>query len=73
MDDDEQIIVGRGPQLATIRERLEDPATRVITLRGHGGVGKTTLARSIASERGAPFVELDVCDDVDDIESVVRD
>ncbi len=66
-----QIIVGRGPQLESMRTQLSDPRVRVLTLRGPGGVGKTTLARSVANERGAPFVELDVCKNVDDIASAL--
>lgn len=68
-DSKSQVLIGRAPQLETIRVRLADPTNRVLTLRGPGGVGKTTLARNIAAERRAPFVELDLCSNADDIAS----
>lgn len=35
---------GREKELATLREQLSDPQTRVVTLLGPGGIGKTRLA-----------------------------
>ncbi len=46
-------LIGRRLELAQIAERLADPACRVLTLLGPGGVGKTALARA-ALDRHAP-------------------
>ena len=70
MTEEAKTIVGRGAQLDRLRATLREPGTRVVTLRGPGGVGKTTMARSIDD---AAFVELDVCHSVDDISSAVGD
>ena len=47
-------LLGRDADVETLRNRLADPATRLITLIGPGGVGKTRLAlelaRTIAAE-----------------------
>src|SRR5215218_2050691 len=47
-------LVGRDTDLQTVRQWLADPAARLITLIGPGGVGKTRLllelARTIAAE-----------------------
>lgn len=40
-------IIGREQELAEIRERLQQPAVRLLTLVGAGGMGKTTLALAI--------------------------
>ncbi|HUF83911.1 MAG TPA: winged helix-turn-helix domain-containing protein [Acidimicrobiia bacterium] len=45
-----EILLGREAELATTIELLERAA--VVTLTGPGGVGKSTLARSIASQTG---------------------
>ena len=55
-------LVGRGPEIAAVRERLRDG--RVVTLTGPGGCGKTRLALRVATlaagsfEDGAQLVEL---------------
>lgn len=43
-------LVGRDAELARILERLADPACRLLTLVGPGGVGKTRLAIAAAAE-----------------------
>lgn len=41
-------LVGREPDLQTLRRWLADPAARLVTLVGPGGVGKTRLALELA-------------------------
>src|SRR5207247_7940837 len=41
-------LLGRDADLQTLRHWLADPAVRLITLTGSGGVGKTRLALEIA-------------------------
>jgi class 3 adenylate cyclase len=45
-------LVGRGTELADGRARLRDPNTRLVTLVGPGGCGKTRLAAQLAHEVG---------------------
>src|SRR5580765_8535690 len=48
------VLLGRDADVQTLRQWLADPAARLITLTGPGGVGKTRLvlelARAIAAE-----------------------
>jgi predicted ATPase/DNA-binding CsgD family transcriptional regulator len=50
-------FVGRTDELAQIRQSLADPACRLLTLLGPGGIGKTRLAMEAAAQHGAPFVD----------------
>ncbi|MFN8078629.1 MAG: BTAD domain-containing putative transcriptional regulator [Kineosporiaceae bacterium] len=43
-------LVGRAADLALVRDRLADPAARVITLLGPGGAGKTRLATEVVTQ-----------------------
>jgi predicted ATPase len=60
-------MLGRGEELAQVVGRLEDH--RLVTVVGPGGIGKTTLAREVATTRaehyplGAHFVDLTLVDD----------
>ena len=55
-------LIGRGAELARLHELLDDPACRLVTLVGPGGIGKTRLAMEVAASRqdrhrdGAVFV-----------------
>ncbi|MBX3052317.1 MAG: tetratricopeptide repeat protein [Caldilineaceae bacterium] len=40
-------FVGRGEELSLVRSLLETPATRLVTLAGEGGVGKSSLALAV--------------------------
>jgi predicted ATPase/class 3 adenylate cyclase len=57
-------FVGRAAELSEIEGILADPATRLVTLSGPGGTGKTTLAQQVAARHvgrftdGVRFVEL---------------
>ena len=46
-------FVGRGPDIAEVTERLS--TSRLVTLTGPGGSGKTRLALRVASERSGDF------------------
>jgi predicted ATPase/DNA-binding XRE family transcriptional regulator len=44
-------FIGREAELAQITDRLNDPACRLLTLVGPGGIGKTRLALQAAADR----------------------
>ncbi len=50
-------FVGREPERMEIRQRLADPACRLLTLVGPGGVGKSRLAFEVAKECATTFLE----------------
>ena len=47
-------VVGRERELARLQELLDDPARRLVTLVGPGGIGKTRLAVEAASASYGP-------------------
>jgi predicted ATPase/transcriptional regulator with XRE-family HTH domain len=50
-------FVGRQDEIADIRARLRDPVTRLLTLTGPGGTGKTRLALEAASTMVADYAD----------------
>ncbi|MCJ7735975.1 MAG: tetratricopeptide repeat protein, partial [Anaerolineae bacterium] len=48
-------LIGREAELAAVQARLEQPACRLLTLTGLGGIGKTRLAIETARHRLAGF------------------
>ncbi|MGZ4648983.1 MAG: DUF4062 domain-containing protein [Kineosporiaceae bacterium] len=54
-------IVGRDREIDAVLQLLRDPAARLVTLLGPGGIGKTRLALEVARRLAAPvtaFVDL---------------
>ncbi len=49
-------FVGRAAELETLRQRLADPACRLVTLTGLGGIGKTRLALHLAALNTGMFL-----------------
>lgn len=76
-------LVGRELDLIAVQGRLQDPAVRLITLTGPGGVGKSRLAAAAALSVGELFpggvhtVDLPSCVDLESvlksIDKTVRD
>lgn len=48
-------LIGRASELAALCIRLADPACRLLTIVGPGGIGKTRLARHLAQEVQAGY------------------
>src|SRR6266581_382963 len=49
------VMVGRGAEVRWIRERLRSDATRLLTLLGPAGTGKTRLAIEVAGDVADAF------------------
>lgn len=50
-------FIGRTEELARISQLLADPACRLLTLLGPGGIGKTRLAIEAAAQHATQFVD----------------
>ena len=50
-------LIGRERDVAAVVARLDDPAVRVLTLLGPGGIGKTRLAQAVADHVAPRFAD----------------
>ena len=72
-------FIGRQDEIAKISLLLDDPACRIVTLVGPGGIGKTRMALEIASHKasdfanGAYFVSLQSLKSVENILPAIVD
>jgi len=48
-------LIGRSEAMSSVRAMLAEPATRLVTLLGPGGIGKSRLAIAVANEVGDLF------------------
>ena len=48
-------FIGREPELAGLSRMLQDPRCRLLTITGHGGIGKSRLAIEVASRDADQF------------------
>lgn len=64
-------LIGRRHERAQIRERLADPTCRLLTLLGPPGVGKSALARSVATDHGGAWVALEPVSRIDEVPAAV--
>ncbi|HEY3229819.1 MAG TPA: adenylate/guanylate cyclase domain-containing protein, partial [Roseiflexaceae bacterium] len=72
-------FIGRAAELAELAALLDDPACRLLTLTGPGGIGKTRLALALAAERlgryphGVWFVNLAPLSSAEGVLSAISD
>jgi len=64
-------LVGRRHEQSLLKDRLAGPACRLLTLLGPPGVGKTALARRLASELGGAWTALEAVTDGDAVPAAV--
>jgi predicted ATPase/DNA-binding CsgD family transcriptional regulator len=72
-------FIGRERDLSELADRLQDPACRLLTLYGPGGIGKTRLALAVAARQheqftdGVYFVPLEALSDPDHIVATIAE